>query len=679
MGVLRLVLVVAILAGNSTVVPAAEPPPVVLAADTPTTTSSGVTFTAPKSWSLRRGASIVVVTAPEGDLSSAVVDVGPAADASAAVVRAWQSYRPDAKRTVKLVTAVPARNGWDARSVVTYEVSPNEHAVVQAVASRHGDAWNVALLEGNEATAEKRAGALGLLLQSLRPAGYNRELFTGRTAHPLDGARVAQMTSFVQTAMQQLDVPGTAIALVDHGKVVFEGGFGVRDVTSRKPVDAHTLFMIASNTKGMSTLLLSELVDQGKLAWDEPVVKVYPSFRLGNAETTKSVLVKHLVCACTGLPRKDFEWIFNTSPATPASSAFDLLAQTAPTSKFGEVFQYNNLMATAAGYLGGHLVYPNRELGAAYDAAMQTMVFDPLGMHETTFDMARAIAGNHASPYGIDIDGKTAPDDLGIDYTILPYRPAGGAWSSAHDFVKYVQLELATGKLPNGKQLVSAKNLLQRRVPTVPIGETGTYGMGLMVDTTYGIDVVHHGGDLVGYHSDWYAIPSAGVGALILTNADQGGAIRRPFMRRLLEVLYDGRPEAADDLAAAAKRILASVAAERPRLVVPAAPDVAASLAARYVNPDLGHIAVARGGDGLVFDFGAFKSHVASRKNDDGTTSLITVDPGSAGFEFVVGQGATAKTLTIRDGQHAYVYTGVGLDGRLSQGFESKPRLGIVR
>ena len=62
-----------------------------------------------------------------------------------------------------------------------------------------------------------------------------------------------------------------------------------------------------------------------------------------------------------------------------------------------------------------------------------------------------------------------------------------------------------------------------------------------------------------------------------------------------------------------------------------------------------------RDAGGMVFDFGAFKSHVASRKNDDGTISFVTVDPGDAGFEFVLGAGAT-KTLTIHDGQHVYVY-----------------------
>ena len=90
-----------------------------------------------------------------------------------------------------------------------------------------------------------------------------------------------------------------------------------------------------------------------------------------------------------------------------------------PTSKFGEVFQYSNLMATAAGYIGGHLVYPDMELGAAYDEAMQKMIFDPLGMNSTTFDYARALAGNHATPHGDDVDGKPSIASMDLNYSIV--------------------------------------------------------------------------------------------------------------------------------------------------------------------------------------------------------------------------------------------------------------------
>jgi hypothetical protein len=67
---------------------------------------------------------------------------------------------------------------------------------------------------------------------------------------------------------------------------------------------------------------------------------------------------------------------------------------------------------------------------------------------------------------------------------------------------------------------------------------------------------------------------------------------------------------------------------------------------------------VQRGSDGqMVFDFGVWRSRVASRKNDDGTISFLTIDPGVGGYEFVVTTGAGKRGLVIRDGQHEYGYT----------------------
>jgi len=626
-----------------------------LTADTPRVTPGGSTFTVPGGWSIATGKSLVIIAPPETDTHIAIVD-SQAADAKAAVAAAWAAYKPDVKRPLKLVTPRPGRQGWDERQVFDYETSPNERAVVQALALRADSSWTVVILDGTEPTFEKRSAPVGIILGSLRPKGYTRESFAGRKAQPLDAAHIAQLKSFVETSMQELGIPGASIALVDGGKVVFEGGFGVRELGKPERVDENTLFMAASNTKGMTTLLLSELVDEKKLRWDEPVTDAYPKFKLGDADTTKRVLIKNLICACTGLPRQDLEWIFEFKNATPESS-LALLGAMQPTSKFGEVFQYSNLMAAAAGYVGAHLVYPDKELGAAYDEAMQRKIFDPLGMKSTTFDMARALHGNHAIPHDDDIDGKPSLADMAFNYSIMPHRPAGGVWTSAHDLIRYVQLELAQGKLPDGKQLVSAENLLARRQPQIALGEDSTYGMGLMVDRTYAVPVVHHGGSLAGYKSDIMFLPDSGIGAVVLTNSDTGGMMLRPFMRRLLEVVFDGKLEAATDVASAAARYKAYIVKERERLVVPADPAYVKQLASRYTSKELGTIDVLNKNGVTTFDFGEWKSAVASRKNDDGTISFITIDPTNNGFEFVVGERSGKRVLIIRDGQHEYIFT----------------------
>jgi CubicO group peptidase (beta-lactamase class C family) len=640
--------------------PAAEVPAVsqTLGADTSRTTQGGATYTAPGGWSVADKGALSILTPPEGDSHLAIASV-EGADAKAAVEAAWKLYKPDMKRPIQLVTPRPGREGWEERQVFDYETSPNERVVVAAVAQRKGTAWTVVMLDFTDPTFEKRSAPRNLILASLRPKGYTRESFAGKKAHPLDTARLETLKAFVRSAMDQLGVPGVGLAFIDGGKVVWEGGLGVRELGKTAPVDAHTLFIAASNTKGMTTLLLSRLVDQKRIRWEEPAAQAYPRFRLADPEITRQVEIKHLICACTGMPRQDMEWLFEGGGGTP-SSTFDLLATMKPTTKFGEVFQYSNLMASAAGYIGGHLYAPRLEVGKAYDQAMQGLIFNPLGMRETTFDFKTAFRGNHASAHGEDADGKMRVASQDLNLTVASFRPAGGVWTSSHDFARYALLELSKGVLPGGKRLVSEENLLARRLPQIPIGEDHTYGMGLMVDTRWGTPVVHHGGDLIGYHSDFFVLPEHGVGAVILTNANNGQLIRGPLMRRLLEVLFDGRPEAEGDLAAQAGRIRAQQQELRSRLVIPPDPSVLSGLASVYRSPELGEVAVRQQTDRTIVDVGEWRSAAGSRKNDDGTVSLITTDPGYVGIEFVIGEREKKRVLIVRDGQHEYLFTEAG-------------------
>jgi CubicO group peptidase (beta-lactamase class C family) len=636
--------------------PAATPAPAAerLAADTPRTTVAGNTFIAPAEWSVSVRGPATILEPPEGgDSAIALVDV-TAADADAAVAAAWKAYKPDAKWPLKVTHDRPDRNGWSKQKSYDYQTSPNEKRDVGALAAFADGRWNVVIYDMGQAVGEKRGAQVALIFDRLLPKGYVRESFAGKKAHKLDAARLAALTRFVEDGMKELKIPGVAVGIVQDGRVVFAGGFGVRELGKPSKVDGDTVMMIASNTKALTTLLLAKLVAEGKIAWDTPVTSLLPSFKLGDAETTRKVLVKQLICACTGLPRQDLEWLFEYRNVTP-EGALATLGTMQPTSNFGELFQYSNPMAGAAGFTGGHVLYPDMELGAAYDKAMQTQVFDPLGMKATTFDYAKAQAGNHAAPHAPTIDGQPALAVMELNYSIIPLRPAGAAWSNVDDMLRYVSMELADGRLPNGKVYILKEPLLERRAPQVAIGKDETYGMGLMVDTEYDIPVVHHGGDMIGYHSDMIWLPGQNVGAVILTNADPGWTLRTQFRRRLLEVLFDGKPEAAAQVAAAGKAFYAQIAAERKLLTVPADPAESAKLAPRYANAALGEIGVSRANGATVFDFGEWRSEVASRKNPDGTISFITTAPGISGFEFVVGAGP-AKTLVTRDAQHEYVF-----------------------
>jgi len=634
--------------------PAPAATPVTLAADTPETTAAGTSFTGPAGWSFSADGSSARLTGPEPDLRLAIVDSSEKS-ADDAVAAAWRAVHPGFKWALKLTTPRPGRHGWEERRDYDYETSPDEKLTIFARAVRKGSQWTVLLVESGDASFGKRAAAYVRVADTLHPAGWTPESFAGKTAHKLDADHAKQIVDAMDRARQAASIPGAAIALVQDGKVIWEGGLGVREMGKPDKVDAHTKFIIASNTKAMTTLLLAKLVDEGKLTWDTPVTTLMPAFKLGDPDTTRQVLVKHLICACTGLPRQDYEWLLNFEKQSPKTE-LDILGTMQPTTKFGEAFQFSNPLAAAAGYLAGYVVDPKKELGAAYDAAMQSRVFGPLGMTETTFDFDRALKGDRALAYDFDADGKMGTAPIDIDRSIVPLRPAGGAWSTVHDVAKYVAMELASGKLPNGKRYISEDALLARRKPQVPVGQFATYGMGLMVDSEWGVPVVHHGGSMFGFKSDMFWIPDAGVGAVILTSGP-GHLLTRAFLRKTLEVLYDGHPEAEEDAAAAIATLKADIAAERPKLTIPPDPSVVVNLAKRYTNAALGDVVVTGEGSACTFDFGGWKSPMATRKNDDGTTSMVTIAPGVVGFTFVVGTRDAKRVLVVRDMQHEYVFT----------------------
>src|SRR5262249_18344478 len=149
------------------------------------------------------------------------------------------------------------------------------------------------------------------------------------------------------------------------------------------------------------------------------------------------------------------------------------------------------------------------------------------------------------------------------NYSIVPFRPAGGAWSNIHDLLKYVAMELADGMKPDGQRYISKENLFARRAAQVTIGKTTTYGMGLLVDHTYQVPVRSHNGSVFGFKSEMMWLPEQGVGAVMLTNSDAGSILLGTLERKLLEVLFDGRPEADADLASATKNFFKEISAER--------------------------------------------------------------------------------------------------------------------
>jgi hypothetical protein len=251
---------------------------------------------------------------------------------------------------------------------------------------------------------------------------------------------------------------------------------------------------------------------------------------------------------------------------------------------------------------------------------------------------------------------------------VLAARPAGGAWSNVRDMSRYLLVELGKGVTPEGKRVVSEANLLHRRTPQVTMSAEASYGLGLMVVSDHGVQVVQHGGNKVGFSSDMFLLPEHGVGVVVLTNAADAGALLGAVRRRLFELLFDAKAEAAENLAAA----LALGKAGRQELAARIKPEADAvwwgAVVGEYANPVLGKLSVKMDRTGppaaVVLDAGEWQSPVVQKVDLDGSVSLLTTAPGMQ-MELIPGGGGGAgdrrkQTLTLKTPQQDYVFETVG-------------------
>lgn len=469
---------------------------------------------------------------------------------------------------------------------------------------------------------------------------------TGTTPLPLTGARLATLEAYVSSKLAELGVPGAAVAVIQGKETAFLQGFGVRELGRPAPITADTLLRIGSVTKSFSSLLSATLVDAGRLRWDTPLVDLLPEFAIEDADLTPQLTVRDAFCACTGLPRRDFEFILDAHAVTP-ERLIASMAQLPLTAPFGERYQYSNQMVGAGGFAaavanGGS---PD-DLGLAYTLALRERVLNPIGMPRTTYDLSQVLAeDDYAIPHAEDITGAVHPLPLMVDDAwLIPVAPSGALWSSAREMVRYVQTELGRGVAPDGVRVVSAENLERTwqpavAVPAAPgtpeemVAFSGHYALGWVAGAYGGQRVIWHSGGTLGFSSLVAFLPEAELGVVILTNGSgNAGQLTYGILFRVFELLFD-QPATFDTLLTARLEAAAAGRAELLTEVGQVDPAAVSPFLGRYANPDLGELRLSLEDGVLVFTADAVRSELRPRLNEDGTVAgYLLVDPPLSGF-----------------------------------------------
>lgn len=338
-------------------------------------------------------------------------------------------------------------------------------------------------------------------------------------APPFDAAVVDDA---VQTAMKAWQVPGAALAIVKGDEVVFEKGFGVRELGASQPVTIDTLFPIASCSKAFTATAIAMLVDEGKIAWDDPVRKHVEFFHLADPLADAYVTLRDLLCHRTGLSRHDWLWI---QSSLSRETLIRKLALVPATHSFRSTYQYQNIMYATAGYAAGAAAKSN------WEALVRQRLFEPLKMTTadcSVVDMQKN--ANYARPHDKAKSGEIKRVPI---HNIDSMAPAGGINANVHEMTHWVRLQLADGMF-GGKRVVSKKNLDETHTPQMFIRLEGrektlnpestykSYGLGWIIQDYRGQRMISHTGGLDGYRSRVVLLPDHKLGIVVLTNSSIG-------------------------------------------------------------------------------------------------------------------------------------------------------------
>lgn len=454
-------------------------------------------------------------------------------------------------------------------------------------------------------------------IEALLRLAFTLALLLPPASASAQGADLDGLGSQVARVLEELDVPGMAVAVVKDGEVVLARGYGVRQVGEPGPVTEDTLFAIASNTKAFTCAALAILVEEGRIGWDDPVTRHLPEFQMHDPWVTREMTVRDLVThrAGLGLGAGDLMWW----PPTDLTREEILrgVRHLKPASSFRSRYAYNNIMFVAAGEV------VTRASGRPWGQFLQTRILEPLGMARTTTTAAGLDPGDGVATPHIHVEGEARPIRL------MSFENAAGAvgvHSTATEMARWLAMLLGCsreGAVPEGQTCILKPESIQRlwssqtvmTPPKLPQdldslqADFAAYGLGFGLREYRGRKVVRHGGAVPGYYSRVTLVPEERLGIAVLSNQESGAALDA-VTQHILDAFL-GAPEPPVDWLEAFVRLASTRREEAERKVTAARgardPDTTPSLSlsgyvGTYRDPWYGEATIAREDGHLLLD-----------------------------------------------------------------------------
>jgi len=341
--------------------------------------------------------------------------------------------------------------------------------------------------------------------------------------------RTAKYDPLIDAVVARYHLPGIAVGVIDHGKVVYTRTVGELAIGSGKPIDADALFKIASNSKAMTATVLARLVQQGKMHWDDPVIKYLPDFAMYDPWVTQHMQVGDLLTHHSGLPEGGGDLMLWPEPNDfTRADIIHGLRYIKPAYDFRAGYAYDNLLYVVAGEVAA------KAGGVPYEQLVRQEIFRPLHMTRCQVgEWNRDQIGNVAQPHAREDDRYVVTDADGAVIHPSTMEAAGGIRCSLHDMLTWAMNWLAPK--PAQLQWLTPAQRQAEWTPYTPMPISkqrrewdGTrffaYGYGWRIADVDGELTVSHTGTLEGMYSALTMLPDRQSGFVILINAEADDA-----------------------------------------------------------------------------------------------------------------------------------------------------------
>ncbi len=429
----------------------------------------------------------------------------------------------------------------------------------------------------------------------------------------------ADIAESVEAARRKVGAVGVSIAIVEDGKTTLARGWGVRKLGENAPADSQTIFQTGSTGKAMTAAALAVLVDDGKIAWDDPVIKHMPWFRMYDPWVTREITIRDLLVHRSGLGLGQGDLMFVPRTHLTRKETVERVAYLKPRTSFRSAYAYDNILYAVAGQLIEEVT------GESWEDFIRARVLRAGGMKNATSDSADRFRTKNRSWPHARLSGPLrglGPQEVLDERDELGRNgaPAGGLALSAEDMAAWLKIQLAHGALGDGRRLFSEKQAAEMWTPVTPMPITPlppelkpaqptqqAYALGWQVQDYRGHRLIQHSGGVFGSITRVVMIPDKNVGFAIMMNSEDSGMIlglTYDLLDHYLDQPDYGWVEKWENwfqarLAGGAeylKQAKASPARSGPSLAL-------AGYAGRYRDPWYGDVVIGSDANGLTIDF----------------------------------------------------------------------------